>query len=954
MVLDCIDEIVPNMSPRLSSLCTRIKAFTMTSSVPPIIEFPIRQSEQARQSEAKNLLARDVYLKIGEHLKNSLARVPKHGCDLDDYRSHEGILIDGGRGTGKSSVLVNLPTYLNECADYLILKPVDPTLLEDGDDMMLNVIIAALLRDKTVKDALQRDDSKAEAFYEQLHKLGTSLEGMQTEKHKYGLDRLRSFMSDQALAEHVHVLFEKALELTGRRLAVLPIDDVDMSLAFAFKNIEVVRKYLTSPYVVPLLSGDLNMYNEIIWREFYSRLTENSKKLDTDAKTKTRELAEEYQRKVLPLPRRIELPLLSTYLHDDNIKLTDNGLALCSLPILNEWLDALLNERVNGESNSKQQPPLKTVREMSQFINTVRDLIPKLHSWPGLSSQTSSTPEQHLKIKRRLFMNADVAEAIEEFGVAYQKAFWISPNHERGSRTAREQAYNALRQSILKIPEAAEELDLDNRYEWYAAAAEYFRYQRQNGAAYFTAKANLFWRDDSKAENLNKSVLMHPLFQPITLQRAYFDSFDTVSVLKRNWSAALRNRVPESWLEQLPEHSILAYPVPEKGQDIKSKRSGEWACNPYVSSDGNIRGNAELIRRLLIHWSFYSSNARTNLILTGRLFELIVTSLVRDVSPETIVQILNSSPFYSVAALADTKTIESQGLTDLTELKDSSSTFPDETPAEENEKEFELAAVRLSEAINSWRKQLKIAPPHSWLIYSVMNKFYNQTHYNFDAIPNGSRGEQLKHVIGIGIQAYNTIWATFGSFEKGPLFGFPRVIAHVNMTAAEKNFEQSVLYRQNILPFLKLKDKNGYFDFRTQSYTYALESHPLRALVEGIFDGWNLQFSEEFSNNVLNGFTSPDEAARNSRRVGVIFNRCIRELKFRATEAGIDNLDLMKLRIILTAIVEQCKTPELRSALKEISNSSDLPPRSGRAKLQRCFKRYQQITDSDFLDERNL
>jgi hypothetical protein len=62
----------------------------------------------------------------------------------------------------------------------------------------------------------------------------------------------------------------------------------------------------------------------------------------------------------------------------------------------------------------------------------------------------------------------------------------------------------------------------------------------------------------------------------------------------------------------------------------------------------------------------------------------------------------------------------------------------------------------------------------------------------------------------------------------------------------------------------------------------------------------------------------------------------------------------MELRIILTAIVKQCKTPELKSALKEISNSSDLPPRSGRAKLQRCFKRYQQMTDSDFLDERNL
>ena len=111
-----------------------------------IIHFPIDQAEQAKQVEAKNLLPIDIYKKITSHLKTSLAKVPDASQpeDLDNCRVHDSILINGDRGTGKSSVLVNLETFLKEAektdnalksAELLILKPVDPTLLDKGDDL---------------------------------------------------------------------------------------------------------------------------------------------------------------------------------------------------------------------------------------------------------------------------------------------------------------------------------------------------------------------------------------------------------------------------------------------------------------------------------------------------------------------------------------------------------------------------------------------------------------------------------------------------------------------------------------------------------------------------------------------------------------------------------------------------------------------------------------------------
>lgn len=919
----------------------------MTSQTKSPIEFPIRQAEQAKQPDKKNLLAQDVYRKIAEHLDSSLKRLPKNGSDLDDHRSHEAILIDGGRGTGKSSVLVNLPIYLKDNDNYLILKPVDPTLLEDGDDLMLNVIVAALMRDETVKMALQNNEAMAEAFYDQLHKLGSSLEGMQTEKQKYGLDKLRSFMSNQALAEHVHLLFKKALKLTGKRLAILPIDDVDTSLTLAFKNIEVVRKYLTSPHVVPIISGDLNLYNEIVWREFYSRLTGNSREIASDAQHKTKQLAEEYQRKVLPLPRRIELPQLSTYLDNGDITLTDNGESLFSLPLLKYWLDALLNERVNGEGNSRLEAPLKTVREMAQFINAIQDLIPELKTSLDLNAQTPVNEEQALRLKRRLFMSANIAEAIENFSAGYQKAFRVSPEQKRGNRTARERAYALLRREVKSVEEDSAPYPLVDTDKWYAAIAEYFRYQRQNGAAYFTARVNLYWAEHSRNSMWQSSVLEHPLFQPTHLQKDYFDAFETVADLKKSWSAELTKRVPDSWLERLPERTILPYPVPEKGHGISTSRSGEWSFDRYTNPL-IPEGSAELVRRLLIHWSFYSKSARTNLILTGRIFELIVTSLVRDITPDSILQILNGSPFFSVAALADTKAIEFQEADNDAGNSGSSTRNPDNVEYGDEEK-LEGAVVGLATAINQWRDRLNIAQPHGWLIYHVMNKFFTQTHYIFAPLPERGEGEQLKHAVGIGVQAFNAIWAAFGSFEKGPLFGFPRVIAHMNMGAADKDFEQSPLYRQNILPFLQFRDEGEFFDFKTHSFTYALESHPLRELLRDVFNGWEIPLDQVITNTNLGGFTSAADAEADSRRVSTIFNNCAKRLDIRLNEKAMNNLSLEQLTELLTLVVQACKSPRLRAALKDIAQAPALPARSGRSKLQQCLRRYQIMTDTDFL-----
>jgi hypothetical protein len=110
------------------------------------------------------------------------------------------------------------------------LKRVDPTLLENDDNLVLNVIVAALPGEPQVREALRdRQDGKME-FYDELQCLGSPLASIEKNGSEYELDRLQALVESYKLAEHVHMLFHRASGLTEKQLVAQPADEVDTSL----------------------------------------------------------------------------------------------------------------------------------------------------------------------------------------------------------------------------------------------------------------------------------------------------------------------------------------------------------------------------------------------------------------------------------------------------------------------------------------------------------------------------------------------------------------------------------------------------------------------------------------------------------------------------------------------------------------------------------------------------
>jgi hypothetical protein len=782
--------------------------------------FPINQREQAAHGSAEVLLAVDVYQKLMRTVREALQLVQDakkqdhHSDDVNHHRAHTAVLIDGSRGTGKSSVLVNIGRFLEEHDPELaqrvhILRPLDPTLLETNDDLFLNVIVAGLVCDGAVQAARARNQEKADLFHEQLQRLGNTLDRLESQRELRGLDKLRAFMGNQNLAQEVHQVFKIALDLLGKELLVLPIDDVDTSLNRAFDNLEVIRKYLVSPYVLPVISGDLDLYGDLTWRNFHDKLLQTSKVENQAAIDRAKDLAREYQRKVLPLQYRIEMPEVGRYLRATTIGFCDanrEAIPAITMQHFHGWLETLLNERTNGLENSYLPAPIKNVRSLAQLVYSVQDQIPRL---AAIIAAEGLSPAQ---LRRQTVIPVKAA-AIQSFEQAYSAASRIVD--KSANEAARHDAYK----NFVTGAEAAPEYDRlrELALESQVLLKEYCQLAVEGGPAYLTLTAQEQWLNEHVVPNLEDGgVLDSLLFQPMRHRDDALRHF-APGASTEAWRETLLDRAPADWLARLPAETLLPYPAPEPG---------------YALKKGNARfGNPEsdFIAALLLHRNFYTASKQATLACCGRIFELIVTSFIKDVTSADVADILQRSPFHSLAAVAATKTHTVATDDDSEQLDEpAAETEADDVPLHGSQ--IEQLAVR----INAWRATHGLAGhvPSPWFFYNVMNKVFNQAAiFNApQARSSNPDSKALDYLARLAPKVFNSIWAAIGSFEKGPLFGLPPIIAQVNVGEG-KVFRSSELYTRNIAPFVGARTEADAFGRTTRAYTYMMADHPLRELV---------------------------------------------------------------------------------------------------------------------------
>ncbi|MGI2853609.1 antiviral RADAR system adenosine triphosphatase RdrA [Shewanella algae] len=743
---------------------------------------PLNAGESAVLPDANTLLPRnEVYEPLAQMIIEAVVKAKAAvGRPLNELREHSAISIDGARGTGKTAVLVNLKSYLKDrdvLKDVHIFDPVDPTLLEDGDSLFLHIIVAAVLHDKDVKEAQRNEPNKARSLNQTLEKLAQSLESVDTQQHSHGMDKVRAMYSNKQLADCVQDFFREVLGLLGKQLLILPIDDVDTSLNRAFENLEIVRRYLATPYVLPIVCGDRELYNDVTWRDFHGRLTKDSSYRRKEAYEIAIDLAAEYQRKILPFPRRLSMPSVSKYWQQSNIYLRDSQQAeVMSLRNFIAWMEIFLFGPVNGQEGSKLTLPIPSIRALTQLVRHCSDFISQLPV-----SIRSADSELEVRKNWQMLSEQDAME----------------PSNK-----------NAMVQRLT----------------------DYFCYEPKAGAAYLLLLAKQHWIAVATSESSNQcgSIFDTPLFQPLTQATANFELFDKVDDLSA-WSTLLARRLPEEWLAGIKmQKTILPYPVAEVG--VNSSKEWDYIKEIWMlkidDQDGDKKSKLGFLITLLTQNNFYTNAKQTTLLNIGRVFELLIASIVGPLSVEDIHAIMERAPFYSTAALAPTKTIT------FNEKETKSTSDSDKGSGQPQSEEYDVKSIvaKLHQEIEEWRQtcsvdQIELSP---WLVYKVFNKVYSQVASD-EYVSNGMKN--IRTALNMVAHSFYSTWFAFGSFEKGDLFGLPNVVATTNINPENlKNYVSNDQYNVNVKPILDAFDENN----SLKAISIVLAKHPLKKWIDEV------------------------------------------------------------------------------------------------------------------------
>lgn len=248
------------------------------------------------------------------------------GGDSVIDRRHNAITIHGTRGSGKTTFVLNAIAKLTGAHKNLIdLGVLDPTLIGSKENLFLLI----LHRIKARIESKCRVDPDAEpngSWTKSLEKLAgglclldgvgrdSQLASEQWEDAHYAMEQgLSKAAEGQELESNFHHMIECALKVLGGDAFILALDDIDTNFEQGWQVLETLRRYLTSPRLIIVLSGDMDLYAMLVrgrqWKQFPENLLKHDEAMNRTIGDMVGHLQGQYLQKILPPAYRIDLAM---------------------------------------------------------------------------------------------------------------------------------------------------------------------------------------------------------------------------------------------------------------------------------------------------------------------------------------------------------------------------------------------------------------------------------------------------------------------------------------------------------------------------------------------------------------------------------------------------------------------------------------------------------------------
>ncbi|MCZ8227518.1 MAG: hypothetical protein O9249_00120, partial [Burkholderiaceae bacterium] len=558
----------------------------------------------------------------------------------------------------------------------------------------------------------------------------------------------------------------------------------------------------------------------MIQREYHRRIAGEHRNAMPVALEMTSELAIEYERKLLPVRSRLKLPSIEDYLGNAVIRFHVHGDGSRDYSIgpihFRDWIEGILMGPVNGLENSTLHVPIPSLRALAQLTGGMREAIGRLDDLLRQHPRMDA-----LDIRTLLQMPGTPRDTIRAFARAQDES-------RAADKTNTESAYSLF--TRRRKVEQGFPPDGPFNHEarsWRRPLYDLLQHEPTAGKACMVLEASMHW-DATLLKGpevySRRGVLDTPLFMPLLQQNPLYLESAPREARLNGWKEALKGLLPDDAVERLPDACIAPFPFPESGRRMAINwRTRFSASDIEVGEEESqqiaLLAELNVINELMLHRGYYSVAQRAPLVLTGRLLELLVTSLVRDVTEGDLYRLQNAPPFHSAAAMAPTKTLILEGDETDEELED------------EVQSDGQSGIALLVKRINDWRQELGLADFElsPWLIYNALNKTLGQARLFNPPSKAALPVPPAVFVAQTARMAFDCFVSAVGSFEKGPLFGLEPVVSTINVSRSE-NFRKSPLYLQNVSPFWGQSDRDN-FGQATRSITQALGGHPIRKIL---------------------------------------------------------------------------------------------------------------------------
>lgn len=290
-----------------------------------------------------NILLQSIGMNVSQNKHN--------GSNQDSNFANLNYFISGERGSGKSTflsyILEELCKKASDKREKLGLESLkfgellycDPTATETGEHFMMFVItkIYHLLQryrkydeeDEMVRDGKwERHSSNYEECQKLLKKMskglsllqkqGRVLEDMDEEVLLH--ESIARSESCYQLKNHFDELINKLAKLMKVDALVISIDDADTHFERGYEVLETIRKYLCHPKLVLLVTGDMQLYSQVLLHMQFSKFGKDFHHFDERGKEERvnllHNLSSQYLLKLFPSSHRIQLFSLYTMMYE--------------------------------------------------------------------------------------------------------------------------------------------------------------------------------------------------------------------------------------------------------------------------------------------------------------------------------------------------------------------------------------------------------------------------------------------------------------------------------------------------------------------------------------------------------------------------------------------------------------------------------------------------------------